>query len=121
MATVEQLLKRADGSEVKIVAQDFFGAGLTRSVGVYVLRRESPSHAWSCTSDRPHPDWRTMSVDDYCKYGRSEMLRAATPGEILKVVCALNESYKSSCEARLPAAADCAENDDEADHEAPRG
>ncbi len=85
MNQVEQLLQRPDGSEVKIVAQASYGAGLKRSVGVYVLARESSSHAWRVASDRPHPDWRTMSVAEYVKRGRSEMLQLVTHGEILKV------------------------------------
>jgi len=59
------------------------------SVGVYVHRRESPLHDWKLMSDRPHPDWRKMSVDEYVKHGRSEMLQAVTHGEILKVTNAL--------------------------------
>jgi hypothetical protein len=90
---VTQILKRADGSEVKIVAQNFYGLGLTRSVDVYVLRRESPEHAWQLASDRPHPDWRTMSVDEYIRHGRSEMLRTVSHGEILKVASALSSSH----------------------------
>ncbi len=85
MNKVEQLLQRQDGSEVKIVAQASYGVGLKRSVGVYVLARESSSHAWRVASDRPHPDWRTMSVDEYVRRGRSEMLQLVTHGEILKV------------------------------------
>lgn len=86
---VHQVIQRTDGSEVRIVAQEFFGEGLTRSVGAYVLHRPSPQHAWVVASDRPHPDWRTMSVQEYNRHGRSEMLRKATPGEILKVIQAL--------------------------------
>ncbi|MBC8740391.1 hypothetical protein F6X40_27420 [Paraburkholderia sp. UCT31] len=86
---VTQIIQRDDGSEVKIVAQKFFGLGLTCSIDVYVLRRESPNHSWMLASNRPHPDWRKMSVDDYVKRGRSEMLQAVSHGEILKVTSAL--------------------------------
>lgn len=89
MAIVEQIIQRKDGSEVKIVAQEAFGSGLARSIGVHVLRRESAIHPWKLTSDKPHPDWRTMSVSDYIKHGRSEMLQAVSIGEILKVTSAL--------------------------------
>lgn len=82
---VTQIFQRKDGSEVRIVAQDFGGPGLTPSIGVYVHRRESPQHDWKLCGDRPHPDWRKMSVDDYVKHGRSEMLQAVSIGEILKV------------------------------------
>ena len=81
---VTQVIQREDGSEVRIIAQACFGLGLTRSIDVYVHHRESPDHDWKLCSDRPHPDWREMSVDDYIKHGRSEMLQMVSPGEILK-------------------------------------
>ena len=52
---------------------------------VYIHRRESSEHDWELLSDRPHPDWLTMSVDEYGKYGRSEVLQAVSPGEILRL------------------------------------
>lgn len=86
---ITQIIQRANGSEVRIVAENFYGSGLTRSVGVYVHRRESDNAPWMLTNDRPHPDWREMSVDEYIKRGRSEMLRTVSIGEILKVTSAL--------------------------------
>ena len=83
------LLKRGDGSEVKIVASAFFGAGLHRSVGVSVFQRAGPNNDWRLCNDRPHPDWRTMSVDEYIKHGRSEMLRTVSIGEILRATSAI--------------------------------
>jgi len=77
-----KVIRRPDGSEVKLVAQAYFGAGLHRSVGVDVFRRERPDLNWKLCSDRPHPDWRKMSVAEYCKSGRSEKLQAASHGEI---------------------------------------
>ncbi|MBU9199980.1 hypothetical protein KTD31_01005 [Burkholderia multivorans] len=92
MTTVVHVIQRNDGSEVKIVAQAFFGRGLACSIDVRVHRRESPSHTWKLTSDRPHPKWREMSVEEYCRHGRSEMLRTASIGEILKATRALQAS-----------------------------
>lgn len=86
---ITQIIQRANGSEVRIVAQNFYGSGLTRSVGVYVHRRERANDPWMLTNDQPHPDWREMSVDEYIKRGRSEMLRTVSIGEILKVTSAL--------------------------------
>jgi len=83
---VTKILARTDASEVKIVAQAYVGLGLHRSIGVDVFHRESPDHNWKLCCDRPHPDWRTMSVDEYVKHGRSEMLQVASPGEILAVI-----------------------------------
>lgn len=86
---ITQILQRDDGSEVRIVAEAFFGAGLRRSVGVYVHKRESPNHEWELCSDSPHPDWRSMSVDDYVKHGRSPMLQAVSSGELLRAISAI--------------------------------
>jgi hypothetical protein len=91
---VSRLFPRKDGSEVKIVAQAYFGAGLHCSVGVDVFRRESPSHLWKLCSKEPHPAWREMSVDEYVKHGRSEMLQAASQGEILAVAGAIGKPMK---------------------------
>ena len=90
-----QIIQREDGSEVRIVAQTMWGIGLTQSIDVYVHRRESPKHDWKLCSERPHPDWLRMSVDDYIKNGRSEMLRAASPGEILKAISVVAQRQTS--------------------------
>lgn len=92
-----RVYSRDDGSEVKIVAQAFFGPGLHRSVDVYVLRRESSGHNWKLCGKEPHPDWRTMSVDEYVKHGRSEMLQAASHGEILAAASAIGKPMKEMC------------------------
>lgn len=88
---VTQDIIRDNGSEVRIVAQLCFGAGLRQSTGVYVLRRESSSHNWQLCNDRPHPEWKTMSVDEYQRRGRSEMLQTVTPGEVLRLTSALGK------------------------------
>ena len=86
---ITQVIQRDDGSEVRIVAEAMFGEGLHRSIGVYVHRRESSSHDWILCSDRPHPDWKSMSVEDYDKHGRSSMLQAVSSGELLKAMSAI--------------------------------
>lgn len=91
MAKVTQTINRPDGSQVRIVAEEFFGVGLHRSVDVRVHRRETPAHPWSLANDRPHPDWRSMSVEEYKQRGRSEMLQVASPGEILRAVGELDK------------------------------
>lgn len=88
---ISQILTRKDGSEVKIVAQAAFGSGLTRSIDVYVLRRENPESNWNLCNNRPQPGWREMSVDEYIKCGRSEMLQVVTPGEILRLTSAIGK------------------------------
>ena len=84
-----QIIQRDDGSEVRIVAELLFGAGLYRSVGVHVHRRESQDQEWFLLSDKPHPDWMKMSVADYIDHGRSPMLQAVSHGEILKAISAI--------------------------------
>jgi len=84
MTRLETLIPRPDGAEVKIVAQASFGLDMKFSADVFVLRRESVNDDWRVLSDRPHPDWRTMSVDEYIKRGRSEMLQNVNHGQILK-------------------------------------
>lgn len=80
-----RVIQRQDGSEVRIVVEQMIGLGLHNSIGVYVFSRETPDQLWVLRSDRPHPDWRGMSVDDYMVHGRSEMLQLVSPGEILKL------------------------------------
>lgn len=87
---ITQIVQRADGSEIRIVAQALFGFGLKLSIDVYVHRRESSEHSWKLCSNRPHADWRKMSVDNYIKYGRSEMLQVVSPGEILRAISAIS-------------------------------
>ena len=80
---LERLLPQADGSEVKLVGQTMYGSGLTLSVDVFALHRDGADKPWRRLSDLPHPDWRTMSVDEYNKRGRSELLQRVGHGPIL--------------------------------------
>lgn len=63
-----------------------FGLGLTQSIDIRVHRRDTPNDNWTLCDNKPDPNWRAMPIDEYAQRGRSEMLRAATTGEILKVV-----------------------------------
>ena len=91
-----QIIERQDGSEVKLVACAYFGTGLHMSVGVDVFRRANANENWSLCSDRPDPRWREMSVDDYIKNGRSEMLQVVSPGEILKVAGMIGKPFQEA-------------------------
>lgn len=95
-AKIEKLIEKEDGSQAKIVATACFAINGSYSIDVYVLRRESPEHEWSLTSDRPHPNWRSMPREEYIRYGRSEMLRTVSIGQILKVTQTLHEQLKSA-------------------------
>lgn len=99
---VTQILQREDGAEVMIVAQAMFGQGLHQSVDYYVKRRASSNDPWILCSDKPHPDWRTMSVDDYIKGGRSEVRQTVSWGEIFKVTNQIGKPFVE--EAQSPPA-----------------
>jgi hypothetical protein len=83
MVKLERLLPQADGTKVKLVGQTMYGSGLTLSVDVFALHCESADKPWRKLSDLPHPDWRSMSVDEYQKRGRSELLQRVGHGPIL--------------------------------------
>lgn len=80
-----KIFVRKDGTEIKVVASAFFGAGLQLSVGTYVHRRSGPDKPWVLCSDQRHPDWKTMSRENYLKHGRSEVQKILSPGELLSV------------------------------------
>ncbi|MCD2453633.1 hypothetical protein GO003_024960 [Methylicorpusculum oleiharenae] len=83
---VTQVIPRQDGSELKIVVEQMTGLGLHGSLWIYVHRRETIDHPWILLSDKPHPNWRSMSVNDYIEHGRSEIFQSVSPGEILKLI-----------------------------------
>jgi len=86
---VTRTFNRANGSQTKVVAQTMFGSGLTQSIDVYALHRESEKLQWALLDNKPHPNWKSMSREEYIKNGRSELLQHLTHGEILKVVSCL--------------------------------
>lgn len=90
-----QIIKRKDGSEVKIVATEY-GMPFTSSVGVDVFRRSNPNEQWTLCNDRPHPDWRSMSVDEYNRRGRAEKLQFARHGEIFKVAALIGKTREEA-------------------------
>lgn len=92
MDRVENLIQKPDGSEVKIVAQASFDQNQKFVADVFVMKRESAQHEWRVLSDQPHPDWRSMSVDEYTKRGRSEVLQAVTHGQIFKAAQTLRRN-----------------------------
>lgn len=98
---VSKVLQREDGSEARITATLMTGAGLHQSIDIYVHRRQSPEDEWTLCSDSPHPDWRTMSVDEYDKTGRSDKLKTVWHNEIFKVASAIGKpmSYLDELDA----------------------
>lgn len=92
---ITRIFERSDNSEVKIVAEEFIGAGLTRSIGYYIHRRDKPGQEWTLCGNTPHPEWRTMSVDEYRRVGRPEMLRFVSWGEILQTISMIGAPLES--------------------------
>lgn len=90
MAKITRIIERTDGSQVKIVAEEFYGLGLHRSTDVYVLHKSNGEDDWRLCSSQPKPGWREMSVQDYIQHGRSDMLCVVKPIEILAVLSELN-------------------------------
>jgi hypothetical protein len=81
---ITQILQRTDGSEARITAELVHGPDCKEHLSLYVHRRNAADEQWQLCSDRPHSDWLEMSVGDYIKEGRSEMLQTVTIAEILK-------------------------------------
>lgn len=81
---VTHIMAKSDGTEFRIVGTLVVGMSET-AVDYYVHRRQSPAHDWELLSRDPHPDWRTMSVDEYRQRGRSPLLQALTFPELFKL------------------------------------
>lgn len=90
MASIERIIDRPDGTQVRIVAWEAFGTGLHRSVGVDVFKRSTPQDPWHLCNDQPAPGWKQMPRQEYIERGRSEKLQTASHGEILHAVQHLN-------------------------------
>ncbi len=82
---VSKVMKKDDGTEFRIVGELVIGFSDT-AIDYYVHRRQSPESPWELLSKDPHPDWRTMSVDEYTKRGRSPLLQALRFPELFKLM-----------------------------------
>ena len=84
---VSQIFVRDNGNQVRITAQRFYSTpgSLKSNVDIMVHHRKNESENWNLCNNRPNPNWRKMSVDEYVKNGRPEMFSHATIMEILKV------------------------------------
>ncbi len=88
---VTQVLQREDGSEVRMVATAMFGRGLKRSIDLYVHRRDSAESKWILCNDKPHPDSKSMSVDEYVKFGRPEVFQLTSFGERVRLTSLIGQ------------------------------
>jgi hypothetical protein len=93
---IRQILTRNDGSEIRITVTQMFGSGLQSSNDVYVHRRSSANDEWILCSNQPHPNARTLSREQYLKFGRPEIYQYASHGEILKLSAMLGKPANSS-------------------------
>lgn len=81
---LSQILTRQDGSQVKLMGRMSGGLFCKANPDVWALFRQDQSCDWVLLSKEPHPDWRTMPVDEYAKSGRSEFMQKVSFGELIK-------------------------------------
>ena len=86
---VTRIIPRANGTEVRITVTSSRSPNMELQRDSYVHKRETPDHEWVLCSDRPHPEWRTMSVDDYNKFGRCDKFQTVSHGEMLSLTSGL--------------------------------
>lgn len=85
---VTHVMRDEDGTEFRIVGELCIGFN-EANVDYYIHRRANAEQRWELLSKDPHPDWRTMSVDDYVKHGRSPLLQALSFPKLFKLMAAL--------------------------------
>lgn len=94
---VTKVFNRDDGSQVRVVAENFALAGsLENQVGYYVHRRNSVDDQWVLCGDRPHKNWRDMSIQEYEDFGRAEVFQVLSHGEILGVLNMIGQPLSGS-------------------------
>lgn len=75
---------RPNGSQTRVVAELSSGPNGEAYFFNYAFYRRSEKASWQACHGSRDPRWKSMPRPDYVKFGRSEMLQVATPGEILK-------------------------------------
>jgi len=55
-----RIIKRVNGSEIKLCGTAYYGQGLKLSKGVDLFHRETPGHEWRLCCDKQHPYWEQM-------------------------------------------------------------
>jgi hypothetical protein len=87
----ENLIKREDGSQIKIVCSLFTNINQTHSIDTFVLFRENAEDNWNVLSNIPAEGFKAMPREEYIRRGRSPLIQKVRVGELLK---ALNEFRK---------------------------
>ena len=83
---------REDGSEVKIRVAKSVNVIGNDSFWVDVYHKSDTGGDWRLCGDRPHINWRSMSVDDYLKKGRPECFNYVSHGEVLKTISMIGKT-----------------------------
>ncbi len=102
-----RIFTNEDGSQVKLICEAHYELDFQVSIDTYAFKRASELCEWSLCSDRPHPNWREMPLDDYLRYGRSELLRTVPPAQIFKLSCLLGTSLSAFEKAQREEQAEC--------------
>lgn len=82
---LEKFLMSPTGQGVRMLAQAYVGRGLDIGIGLDVFVKDTPDSAWRLCRNSPHPDWRSMSVDDYITRGRPEWLKYVSHGQAIQI------------------------------------
>lgn len=94
------MYRMTDGSTVKLTAQAMHQLDFSKfDINIFALKQNEDG-TWRYVGDRPHPDWRKMSVDEYIQRGKPEILTVfGNWGQILTI----NQRLRDEVNKRLPA------------------
>lgn len=82
-----RLLSTPDGTQIRLTATLVPRLDMSQmDVDIYAHFRQNAEQPWELANDRPHPNWRDMSVQDYIDRGRSQLLQLlGSPGPLLSL------------------------------------
>lgn len=104
---VNRTLKKANGSEVKIVVRSDNPLNPQQSMVVEVSRREHPDQDWNFVkgwfycSNRLVPNWGALLVDDSFGSSRSEILKHISYDEMLALINMIGQPMDDLAKIRL--------------------
>lgn len=92
----DTLIQNKDGSEVKIVCQLITNICQKFSIDSFVLVRDSSNDPWRvCRTDDAKTVKECGSVENYTKFGRSELWTRIRPHQLLKATQEFREEVVS--------------------------
>lgn len=95
---IEKVIKRQNGSIVKIVAELFVSISGVISISNWALTKSTACKDWVLHTNDPIPrKWN--GVDDYHANGRPKMLRVVSIAEVLKINQELLMNFESCFDA----------------------